>query len=199
MAPLVITVPSGVKLMVNDVELAKAVILDCLTRPHTLESPQLAPTQSASPSFASRKSVTTRSDLETHTSFDVGKPAARNATRSDFMPDSRKTASIQSSSRKSASVAISATRGARKSTEPSVKSGTSPLRLSNRFDALASEHSEDSCKPDLHCLGIQLPSSRSSITSSGSSSDEEMQECPDCSNPLKFWCTTCRGFYSFEK
>ena len=112
MAPLVITVPSGVKLMVNDVELAKAVILDCLTRPHTFEYPQLAPTQSASPSFASRKSVTTRSDLETHTSFDVGKPATRNATRSDFMPDSRKTASIQSSSRKSA---ISAAKSAARS------------------------------------------------------------------------------------
>ena len=59
----------------------------------------------------------------------------------------------------------------------SLKRGiTSPITLSNRFDALASP--------------------RSSTGSESSSS--EMEQCPDCSLPLQFWCSHCKATFGYE-
>ena len=54
----------------------------------------------------------------------------------------------------------------------------SPIRLSNRFDALASPRAS---------------------TDSGSSSASEIEQCPDCSTPLHFWCPKCRATFSYDE
>ena len=242
MAPLVVLTPAHGKIFVNDIALAKLFIerlcgtghqlAPCTSDDFTQPSDQ-SDDQSIALAVASTQSGKSVKSSESGSSVKNSKFAIRNTNQSDVTSGKKSTLNTKEMG----------------SVDKMITLPLSSLRLSNRFDALASDHSEDNFEPDFHvreplptaspgelsrtrvskrhtvhhiggggqhhprrteelgslkiakeerlCVPHQSGNSRRSSTSTSrsSSTDCEMQECPECHIPLTFWCSSCRCQY----
>ena len=143
MAPLVITGPTGVKLFINDSELAKVIVSEYLNRPRTPIS---------TPADSIKSASTTIAAVSTDSKQAVSSPSESTLplTKRNLQPLPRKrwlsgnnhmATDVCKDFNQSDSVAILVSASNR------ISSRRHPVQLSNRFDALASNHNENDSKP----------------------------------------------------
>ena len=227
MAPLVITDPTGVKFFINDSGLAKVIVSEYLDRPRApstipADSIKFATTMIAVAPIDSIQAVSSPSASSVEHSLiqtsDKVHPGWKTLplSKRKLQPAPRKRG-LSGSNHMAADVFKDVNQrdsmASWVSASNRILSHRHPVQLSNRFDALASYHSENDSKPtcrkrvsgcianmdlDDHGPCTRNPSLRSSRLSSRSSSSEENHICPDCSSPLSFWCQTCKHTYGYE-